>query len=139
MDYTIKEVSEMTNLSISTLRYYDKEGLLPELERKESGYRIFTDGHLDLLKVIDSFKKAGLQIKDIQHYISLAYQGEATLRQRYEIFLNQEKLLDEKIADLQEALKVTRIKKSFYEKAIEASTEDALLCELRLHPFRKLE
>lgn len=61
MGYTIKEVSEMTGLSISTLRYYDKMGLLPLLERKQSGYRNFTDGDIEMLKIIDSFKKAGLR------------------------------------------------------------------------------
>lgn len=44
MNYTIKKVSEMTGLSIPTIRYYDKEGLLPDLQRKESGYRIFQTG-----------------------------------------------------------------------------------------------
>ena len=53
MSYTIKEVSEMTNLSISTLRYYDKMGLLPGLKRKESGYRMFSEGDLEMLKIID--------------------------------------------------------------------------------------
>lgn len=43
--YTIKQVSEMTGLSIPTLRYYDKEGLFPEITRKVSNYRVFTDSH----------------------------------------------------------------------------------------------
>ena len=49
MTYTIKEVSSLTGLSIPTLRYYDKEGLLPDLRRKESGYRIFSDEDLYVL------------------------------------------------------------------------------------------
>lgn len=86
MNYTIKEVSEMMNLSIPTLRYYDKMGLLPGLERKESGYRIFSEGDIEMLKIIDAFKKAGLKIKDMQNYLALAYKGESTLEERYEIF-----------------------------------------------------
>lgn len=126
MGYTIKEVSQMMNLSISTLRYYDKMGLLPSLERKQSGYRSFSDGDIEMLKIIDSFKKAGLQIKDMQRYISLVFQGESTLQERYEIFLNQEKAIEEKIAELEQALKVTRIKIGYYQKAIKEGTENIL-------------
>lgn len=132
MSYMIKEVSEMTNLSISTLRYYDKMRLLPSLERKQSGYRNFTDGDIEMLKIIDSFKKAGLQIKDMQHYISLVYQGESTLQERYEIFINQERVIEEKIAELEQALKVTRMKIGYYQQAIEAGTESVLPREFSL-------
>lgn len=126
MGYTIKEVSEMTDLSISTLRYYDKMGLLPSLERKQSGYRNFTDGDIEMLKIIDSFKKAGLQIKDMQHYISLVFQGESTLQERCQIFLNQEKVIEGKIAELEQALKVTRMKIGYYQQAIKAGAESVL-------------
>lgn len=126
MSYTIKEVSEMMNLSIPTLRYYDKMGLLPGLERKESGYRVFSDGDIEMLKIIDSFKKAGLQIKDMQNYLSLAFQGESTLAERYQLFLKQEKVLEEKIEELQQALEVTRKKISYYEAALQAGTENVL-------------
>lgn len=126
MSYTIKEVSEMMNLSIPTLRYYDKMGLLPGLERKESGYRVFSDGDIEMLKIIDSFKKAGFQIKDIQNYLALAFKGESTLEERYQIFLRQEKVLEEKIAELQGALEVTRKKITYYEAALQAGTENLL-------------
>ncbi len=137
MGYTIKEVSEMTNLSISTLRYYDKMGLLPSLERKQSGYRVFSDGDIEMLKIIDSFKKAGLQIKDMQQYISLVFQGESTLQERYQIFLNQEKVIEEKISELEQALKVTRMKIGYYQQAIKAGTESALPREFCLQTDNK--
>lgn len=134
MQYTIKEVSEMTKLPISTLRYYDKMGLLPGLKRKESGYRVFSDGDIEMLKILDSFKKAGLQIKDMQHYLALAFQGESTLAERYALFLKQENVLEEKIAELQQALDVTRKKISYYETALQAGTERALPPAFCLRP-----
>lgn len=133
MGYTIKEVSEMTNLPISTLRYYDKMGLLPSLERKESGYRVFSDGDIEMLKIINSFKKSGLQIKDMQHYIKLAFQGESTLQERYQIFIQQEKVLEEKLSALQQALDVTRKKIAYYQAAIESNTENVLPPAFCLH------
>ena len=71
MNYTIKKVSEMTGLSIPTIRYYDKEGLLPDLQRKESGYRIFSDRDLEAIDLIGCFKESGLTIREIRHFMSL--------------------------------------------------------------------
>ena len=64
MEYTIGEVSKMFGLSISTLRYYDKEGLFPNIERK-SGIRKFSEKEIDSLKIIECLKKSGLEIKEI--------------------------------------------------------------------------
>ena len=63
--YTIGQVAEMFHLPISTLRYYDKEGLFPGLERK-AGIRRFTEQELEALRVIECLKKAGLEIRDIR-------------------------------------------------------------------------
>ena len=62
--YTIGQVSEMFGLPISTLRYYDKQGLFPEMERV-SGIRKFSDTELEALRVIECLKKSGLEIKEI--------------------------------------------------------------------------
>ena len=62
--YTIGQISEMFQLPISTLRYYDKEGLFPDLERS-SGIRRFSEKEIEALRVIECLKKSGLEIKDI--------------------------------------------------------------------------
>ena len=71
MNYTIKKVSEMTGLSIPTIRYYDNEGLLPDLQRKESGYRVFSDRDLEAIDLIHCFKESGLTIREIRHFMKL--------------------------------------------------------------------
>lgn len=119
MEYTVKEVSEMMGLPVPTLRYYDKMGLLPGLKRKSSGYRIFSEGDIEMLKIIDAFKQAGFQIKDIQNYIALALKGDGTLQERYEIFLKQEQALKDKMQILQNAMEVTQKKLAYYRAAIE--------------------
>ena len=65
--YTIGQVSEMFHLPISTLRYYDKEGLFPSLER-QGNIRKFSDKELDELRMIECLKKSGLEIKDIKQF-----------------------------------------------------------------------
>ena len=67
--YTIGQVSEMFGLPVSTLRYYDKEGLFPELNRT-SGIRQFSENEIEALRVIECLKKTGLQIKDIKQFMS---------------------------------------------------------------------
>ena len=59
MGYSIKDVATLTGLSEATLRYYDKEGLFPDMQRKKSGYRIFTDHELEQIKYIECFKISG--------------------------------------------------------------------------------
>ena len=56
MTYTIKEASDITGIPATTLRYYDKEGILPFLERKESGHRMFSEQDLSMLRIIECLK-----------------------------------------------------------------------------------
>lgn len=131
MSYTIKQVSEMTGLSIPTLRYYDKEGLLPGLQRKESGYRVFTDDDLERIRMIECFKQSGFHIKEMTYFVRLARQGDSTLQERYEIYQNQVKRLEEKMAMLHEAIAVSKAKLDYLEKAIAAGSETELLQRYR--------
>ena len=66
--YTIGQVSELFHLPISTLRYYDKEGLFPQIERT-SGIRKFGNNELEALRIIECLKKSGLEIKEIKQFI----------------------------------------------------------------------
>lgn len=125
MNYTIKQVSEMTGLSISTIRYYDKEGLLPDLQRKESGYRIFSNQDLKAIDLIECFKESGLTIREIRHFMSLVKQGDVTLAERLAIFQTHIARLEEKLAAVQNALEHSRRTLAFYEIAAKAGSEEA--------------
>ncbi|KRM10558.1 MerR family transcriptional regulator [Paucilactobacillus suebicus] len=102
MTYTIKEVSEKVNLSIYTLRFYDKQGLLPFVARNQSGYREFTDGDLNLIHTICCLKDTGMKLDDIRQYIKYVMGGPATIEQRkallkkhrHEVELQQQKIAD---------------------------------------------
>ena len=75
--YTIGQVSKATGLPVSTLRYYDKEGLFPHLERK--GYvRKFSDTELEEVKIIECLKRSGLEIKQIFGNFSSGFPKAAT-------------------------------------------------------------
>lgn len=123
MGYTIKQVSEITGLSVPTLRFYDKEGLLPELKRKESGYRIFSEEDLYSIELIECFKQSGMQIREIRHFMALVKQGDASLEERLAICQRHVKRLEEKMEDLRRALDHSLQTLEFYEIAAETGSE----------------
>ncbi len=89
MSYTIKEAAKIMNVTPTTLRYYDKQGLLPFMERRESGYRIFSENDILMLRVIECLKKSGMPIKDIRQFTEWVLQGDASLQERYNMFLER--------------------------------------------------
>lgn len=137
MPYTIKQAAELANLTPVTLRYYDKQGLLPYMERRESGYRMFSDGDIAMLRVIECLKKSGMSIKDIRQFSEWVLMGDDSLQERYEMFLERKKAVEAQMADLQKTLDFINHKCWYYETAIEAGTEkihfkeqsDELPCE----------
>lgn len=76
--YTIGQVATMTGLSVSTLRYYDKEGLLPHLTRS-SGIRQFSDRDIETLRMVECLKKTGMEIRDIKQFTLWCTQGQRHL------------------------------------------------------------
>ncbi len=119
MNYSISDVSKMTNLPISTLRYYDKEGLLPYIERKASGYRVFKDDDIRMLEIIECFKNTGMSIKEIKHFIELVKQGNSSLQERYNLFLERKKTVEKQMEDLQKQLDLINYKCEYYYAALQ--------------------
>ena len=89
MSYTIQQVSKMTRIPATTLRYYDKEGLLPFLERTESGYRRFSDVDLASLQIVQCLKSARLSIEEIRQFSEWVHEGDSTLQKRLDLFLRR--------------------------------------------------
>lgn len=77
----------------STLRFYDKEGLLPFVERLPGGIRMFQDTDLEWLQIIGCMKKAGMSIRDIRQYIEQAQWGDDTIALRLAMFRRQREVL----------------------------------------------
>jgi len=104
MRYTIKQAGEKVNLSSHTLRYYDKEGLLPFLERDGAGHRSFTDQDIEWLKLICCLKNTGMSLKQIKKYIELCMQGKKTLDIRRKILVEHRKNVTLQIDELNQNL-----------------------------------
>ena len=137
MTYTIKQVSDMTGIPISTLRFYDKKGLFPFLKRQKNNYRVFTENDISSLQLVECLKKAGIPLNEIKKFTDLVLKGDSTLQQRLEIFYNQEKFVENKIAEMQQALEIIRYKQNYYKKAVELGTEINLLGKDKLPHFEE--
>ncbi|MCC3649004.1 MULTISPECIES: MerR family transcriptional regulator [Cytobacillus] len=122
--YTISEVAKELNLTVYTLRYYDKEGLMPFVERTPSGNRLFKESDLSALKVIECLKATGMPIKEIKNFIDWCSEGDATLQQRYDMFLERKANAEAQMEELRKTMEVIEHKCLYYKTALEAGTEN---------------
>lgn len=124
MVYTVGEMAKIIGVAPSTLRYYDKEGLLPFVERSGSGIRIFGEQDLNTLSIIHCLKQSGLSIKEIKSFIDMVQQGDETIDERLELFEKRRIILEKQIEEMQKTLKVLNYKCWYYQTAKkEGSTE----------------
>ena len=124
--YTVSEMASLLHIAPSTLRYYDREGLLPFVQRTDSGVRLFTETDMRWLKMISCLKSAGMSLKDIRFYIQMAMEGDATLAQREAMFVQQKEKLMQQMAELQQTLDVVEYKCWYYKTACEAGSESVM-------------
>ncbi|HPO77415.1 MAG TPA: MerR family transcriptional regulator [Thermoclostridium caenicola] len=122
MYYTIGEFAKKVNIFPHTLRFYAKEGLLPFIERSESGIRMFKDEDFEWLMIIECLKKTGMPIKDIKTFIDWIMEGDSTIDKRLDMFKKQKEAVEKQIAQLQEALELLKYKCWYYETAKNAGT-----------------
>ncbi len=122
MFYSIGEVSKMFNLPSSTIRYYDSEGLFPNLKR-ESGIRKFSDNDLEGLRVVECLKKSGLEIKDIKIFMQWVREGPKTYSKRQELINKQKERIEEEISNLNKALDMLKYKSWYYQQLVDGHEE----------------
>ena len=121
--YTIGQVSEMFDIPVSTLRYYDKQGLFPHIERT-SGIRRFGESELEALKLIECLKRSGLEIREIRQFMEWVTEGPSTYPQRKELIERTRERVEQEQASLQRALDMLTFKSWYYEQAIADGNED---------------
>jgi len=113
--YSINEVATICDITAHTLRFYDKEGLLPFIGRSPSGNRVFTERDLDVIKLICCLKNTGMPIKEIRNYIEMAMRGEDTVEVRRDMILAHRKEVLRQIDDLKKNLNIIDLKVAFYD------------------------
>jgi MerR family transcriptional regulator, aldehyde-responsive regulator len=125
----IAEVSERYGISADTLRYYERIGLIPPVNRNERGIRDY--GEIDLRRVefIKCMRSAGLPIETLIEYVGLVQQGDQTNKARKEILIEQREQLLTRMAEMQKTLDILDYKISMYENAVLKREQELLPIE----------
>ena len=128
--YSAKEAAEMTGLTTATLRYYEKERLLPPIGRTEQRYRQYSDTDIEWIKMVQCLRMANVPIRSIREYILLLTQGGRTISQRRLMVQEYIDDLHSQMDNLQNALALTKKKLAFYEKLLQKpATQDLTYLE----------
>ncbi|MCI8304337.1 MAG: MerR family transcriptional regulator [Lawsonibacter sp.] len=141
MFYTIGEMAQKLNVAPSTLRYYDKEGLLPFVERSSGGIRMFKDEDMEWLRMLGCLKKAGMPLREIRTFMDWSRQGDATIDQRLDLIEKQRQSVLDQQRQLEQTLLMLDYKRWYYQTAQAAGTcavHDSLCPEEVPERFRPL-
>lgn len=122
--YTIGEAAEELGMPASTIRFYDKNGLLPSVSRTGGGVRLFDEDDLEWLRFVERLKVSGMPIKEIRAYIELYLAGDSTIEERRRIVYERKAAIERQLEDLRLALDFISYKCWFYDVASESGTCD---------------
>lgn len=129
MGYSAGEVANILGLSKDSLRYYEKEGLLPPIERDSSGYRVYSDSDVEWIYLIRCLRDTDMQIFKIKKYVSLLMNsGGESIKERREILLEHESFIKEKIATFTNLLQLIEKKLDFYNEALASDSSGSIHC-----------
>ena len=114
----IAEVSEQYGISLDTLRYYERIGLIPPVTRNESGIRDYNELDVRRVEFVKCMRSAGLPIEVLIEYIGLVQRGDQTIEARKDILVEQRQLLISRMEQMQKTLDILNHKIEMYEKAV---------------------
>ena len=123
----IAQVSKQYGLSPDTLRYYERVGLLPPVNRNGSGLRDYNDLDVRRVEFIKCMRAAGLPVEVLIEYVGLVQQGDETIEARRDILVEQRALLAARMAEMQKTLDLLDHKIRVYE-------DNVLKAERQIHP-----
>lgn len=119
--YTISEVVEITGLTAHTLRWYERIGLMPCVDRSSAGQRRYGDRDLDWLDLVGKLRLTGMPVADMVRYAELVRQGERTYAEREQVLAEHREVVRQRLAELRDTLDVLDHKIDFYAGARAAS------------------
>lgn len=120
MKYTIAQAAQQMRLTPYTLRYYDREGLLPAIARDEKGNRLFTEADLDTLSIICCLRNTGMPIRDIRRFMCWKQKGNSTLHERCTMLLKHRETVLAEMEKLTQNLQTLQKKLDYFEEACSA-------------------
>jgi DNA-binding transcriptional MerR regulator len=120
---SIEEAAEVTGVSRHTLRYYERIGLLPPVERAASGHRRYSEDDLGWVRFLTLLRRTGMSIKDTQRFVELTRAGDHTIAQRVEVLVAHRAQLVERLAELNQHLDAIEMKIDIYQGILAESAQ----------------
>lgn len=118
MIYTMMQICKETGLTYQALKFYCNEGLVPNVKRDGNNRRIFDDWDLKWLKDLVCLKKCGAGIREMKNYLDLCMQGESTVVQQRELFMEKRTALLNSIREMEECIAYVEEKQKFYDDVL---------------------
>ncbi|WP_041137953.1 MerR family transcriptional regulator [Beduini massiliensis] len=112
---TMKEVCEEVGMTYETLKFYCKEGLVPNVKRDQHNYRDFDERNIAWLKSLQCLRHCGLSIKDMKIYMEYCLQGSSSIPQRKEMLAKTNEILLEKMQLLQQSMAFIKEKQAYFD------------------------
>ena len=112
--YTMKEVCQIVGWSYETLKYYCKEGLIPNVKRDKNNYRVFDENNIEWIKGLQCLKKCGMSLKNMRMYLDYCMQGPASIPERVDMLNETKEDLERRLSEIQESLDYIEQKKELY-------------------------
>lgn len=112
--YSMKETCKKTGLTYDTIKFYCNEGLIPNVKRNKSNYRVFNDNDINWIRNLSCLKKCGMSIIEIKKYLNLCLKGESSIKERQEILDFKLHELENKKQEIQNAIDFVHRKQNFY-------------------------
>jgi DNA-binding transcriptional MerR regulator len=122
--YTIGEAAEALDMPATTIRFYDKNGLLPNVSRTGGGVRLFDEDDLEWMRFVERLKASGMPIREIREYIQLYLAGDATIEARRQIVYERKAAIERQLEELELARDFISYKCWYYDVAAESGTCD---------------
>lgn len=132
--YTVKEVSNILNLTEHTIRYYANKGLIPTLKRNSNNIRLFDEASINWIIFVKHLKDCGMSINEIKEFVDLWSQGNSTIPTRYEIIAKQREKTKQELIDVKHRLDVLQHKLLHYEELMSKLSSDENM-ELKKSPI----
>lgn len=118
MLYTMKETCNQVQMNYETLKFYCREGLVPNVKRDENNFRLFDERDIAWIKGVQCLRRCGMGIREIKEYMAYCLQGQDSIPQRKDMLENTRQKLEQKILELQENLKYIESKQKYYDDVL---------------------
>ena len=128
----IGDVASRTGRSVHTIRWYERQGLIPGVCRDGGGRRVYSDYHVGWLDLMERLRSTGMSIREMREYTRLAQQGSAALAQRHALLRSHQARVKETIQRWTDALALIDAKIEFYDEWIEAGARPSVSPHERL-------